>query len=945
MKKSYWLCIAATMLFAETAPALEIDAETSIVIPEKAEESTRLSAKELTEYVQKSSGITLKTETGESAAPRQIIIGTQATLPNIPDTIRSALEKTDIEDAFFLLCKGDRLYIVGKDRVGELYGTYQFLEEHLGIRWFKAATVEDSNEYVPQMKQIRIDDFSTFRKPAFRYRKQDHCSATGKCPVNGQAFAVRIGYQISAPWNFARNFKEEYYMARTADRAGVLGGHTTFVDAVPVKLFDEHPEYFAFRDGKRQKGQQYCLSNPDVQERVYQFFCDLCRKYPPERINYLFGLIDTTMGWCECENCRKLDETETYDYVNISTRFHKVISAISKRIYEKYPEAHLLSWAYHTYRTIPKNVQYDPRMILYFCIHGRCYGHTLDDPSCERNRKLLELLKQWKKICKTVWTYEYTSATPPLYVPLELRQAKDLRFYRSIGIDGWKEEALFPDADFTPRLKPGEYEERPDRFNSNWQWIYVTAKLLWDPDLDENKILEDIESKYYGCAYPAMKKYHDFRRKLWENNPACMGYPTRDQRRPMLLNAPESTETLTAYLDEAEKLAKDQPLILKRIKQDRFWLERYWIAPYLEFKDKMEKAYIAPTRKNEIKIDGDPGDGAWTGAFHTSDFKFTFRNRETEIPADRKTTLSILCDDENLYFLITAMDPAPEGLQSKALKHDENVWSDDSVELFIMPPSAAQEYFHIAVNSKGVVYDAMCPGNHKEIDLGVVAAAKVLKDRYIVELKVPVAKIGKLQRGDLWRIHASRNRKNQETAPFAGIQSIDGVEPHDTSGYHGIIMGTPYLENGSLDVPDPKKPNMPKGWGGHGYELVKTTNGHAVKLPAYSNMQQMLYMQFFQCPEERKINVSLKASSEAGGDLSVSFLRYTDTPDPKAKYKYKRKIHPTETAAKFKLDGTTRIYETSYTIKPNEWVGLMIFFSGKKGSFAIVDDISLHPVK
>ncbi len=931
---------ASIFLFAGILNAFDITNSTEIVLPRNAHPSSELAAKEITDYVKKISGTGLKTVREGSAAENRIVIGTLDTSTNIPVEIRHKLEAAGSPESFYISCKGNQILILGKTRVAELYGAYAFLDEKLGIRWFKAWTEEDPNEYVPKMEKIHVDDFELFREPAFFYRQLLHTGATGKVPVHGQTLAVRQGFQISRPWNFAGNFSEPFYMERVSNPAAMTGGHHTFVDAVPESLFEKHPEYFAMIDGKRVKGQQYCLSNPAVQNLVYEYICNLYIKYPMERANYLFGMIDVTTGWCECPECRKLDETEKFDHVNVSTRFHKVVSKIAARLYEKYPNAPLFVWAYHTYRTLPENVRCDPRMTVSYCIHGRCYGHELSDPGCERNIAQVQLIKKWLAITKKMLIREYSSCTPMFYCPVEHRQAMDLRFYKTLGIIGWQEEASFADAQFWPLAKKGTIDHRSDRFNSNWQWLYVTGKLLWNPDLDVKKLLDDAESKYYGKAYPAMKEYQALRRELWDNSSCCMGYPTRDQRRPQLLSVPESKERLFRYLREAEALAAGDKILLGRIARDRDWLTRYWVAPYEDMSKKIDKSYSAPTRKGEVTIDGNPSDPEWSRAFHTSDFKWTFGDREKPVPDNAKTTLSILSDKENLYFRIMAKVPDISKLVAKESEKDGKVWSDDCIEIFIMPPSAAQEYYHVAVNAKGTVYDARCPGNHKEVDLGVKAAAKVYGDHYVIEIQVPLAGIGKARRGALWRIHAAR------TCPAlrnegGGSMSLDGTEHHDSSGYRGIVIGSPRLFNGSFEARD--KNGKPEHWNvDKGTSVQKISGGNAVRIGSYSHIFQLMYINpgLAQSKEARKITVSFKASG-GPGKLSVSFLRYTDTPDPKEKHGYKRKIHQTENAGSFDLTPKTKVYSINYTIKPDEWVGLMFSYIGKENTSALVDDVSL----
>ena len=69
-------------------------------------------------------------------------------------------------------------------------------------------------------------------------------------------------------------------------------------------LFQQHPEYFALRDGKRSLS-QLCIANPDVLkltiESTKQFFRD-----NPDADIIGMGANDGR-GFCECDKCKALD--------------------------------------------------------------------------------------------------------------------------------------------------------------------------------------------------------------------------------------------------------------------------------------------------------------------------------------------------------------------------------------------------------------------------------------------------------------------------------------------------------------------------------------------------------------------------------------------------------------------------------------------------------------
>ena len=894
----------------------EITKETVVVIGDNAPESTLLAAQEFAAYTKKICGIAPPAVNRAVPSVPQVFIGTLADVRNLPAAAAKKLAAAKSPDAFVILCSGNTLFIVGKDRVGELYGTYAFLDEKAGVRWFRAATAKDDYEYVPRISPLAFADFEIFRDPVFRFRQLSLIGGkVNKPPVNGQSAAVRQGFQIHPPGNYKKAFTDKFYMARTSLPVISTGAHRAFSRPLPETLFDSHPEYFALVNGKRVKGVQICISNPDVQRKVIDYIIGIYKTVPVKSFSYLFGLPDVTTGWCECDDCRKLDGPGEFDYINISTRFHKVVSAMTAEIYKKYPDAELQVWAYHTYRTIPAGVKYDPRVLIYYCTHGRCYGHALNDASCQRNAVQYDLIKKWHKTAPRMRFYEYATSVPVLYGCTEAILAEDLRLFRDAGFEGWKEGLYFADAAFTPWKKPGIADTRLDAANSNWQWLYVAGKLLWNPDLDVNEILADAESKYYGKAAVPMQEYHAYRRMLWNNSSFCLGYPAGDERRPRLLSSPGATEKLLSLLDQAEKLAGSDVVLSGRIKDDRDWLMRYWIEPNKKIRAASGKACFAPTRVGTIKIDGDPGDPEWLRAWHTDDFRPVAGNGGKNLP---KTVFSLLSDENNLYFKVTA-----DGFTGKK----------DWVRFFIIPPVITGEYYQLTVTADGSADCTFYAGKNAVRIQGVISAVNQNADTGVIEVKLPMVNTGKVLPGSLWKIHVARSWQNSAGSDPTEL-SLSGISPHNTAGYRGFVAGTPLLQNGTFE--DLKPDGKPVKWSMRRAETVSCDTSNAVKIGPGGSVHQFCTGQK---TFARKIRVTFRVGGS--GTISVCAMRYHDARDGKARYKYKRTILPQEVFYKTELTGKQKLYACEYTIRPDEWIGLRFSVPDDEKSFAILDDVSV----
>ncbi len=927
------------------------ESRAKIFIPTKPEESSRLAASEITNYVMRATGTQLEIGEFDPAAPARgaIVIGTLQTLGDaVPCEIRSALQASDRLEASWLGVIDGILWIVGREEVAELYGSYHFLMSKLGVRWFKAATEEDPGDYVPPVrKSVVLSPWRELREPSFSERRLDMCAAATQYPAkNSQACSVRNGYQIqcSQVWYPREKVKfkglYEYFAPRVPKRHTSLGGgHLIFAQVWPAddKHFAEHPEYFALVDGKRVKGLQYCYSNTNLLNMAAE---RAIRKLDETGGlgTYCYALWDTASGACQCQNCVNMATPEETKRGIESTRFHKFVNVMSERIYAAYPKADLLYLAYWTYRRPPVNVPHDPRMPVQYCMHERCYGHDFADPSCRRNAVRLKELKEWIDIAPYVFTYEYFSATPSLYCCNELTHARDLKFYKSLGLKGWKEEALFSDAWFVGgAASPGNIQASRDRMTSNWQRYYLCGRLSWDIDLDEKAVLEEAETLYYGPAYPAMKKYQALRRRLWDNNRNCLGYPTGDQRTATLLNQAGAKEDLLSLLDEAERLAAGDAVTLSRVRLDRRWLTSYWIEPNEKLRLKAGKTMRAPFVSKAPVLDGCGDDGVWASAAYADDFQsaanFGTRGGKS-IPQELATSAGVLVDGENFYFLLSAKEPQTSKMKLSRGK-DSSIWGDDAFEVFLYPPAMDNRYYHIAVNALGEIYDARCAGNEVSFDTGAEAKARILDGKYVIELKVPAAKMHPLKKGETWQILVARNRKVKDAITPKGFGwTIGGAGYHDTMSYRSLLIGADSgVKNGSFDDRDDSGKVMYWAFSGKGARVEKTGDNNFLHLTGDVGYQYI----FGQSDNPRNMSYTFRAKGK--GVLNVFFYSFTDTPDASVKNGYRRKFNKNHKGIKVDLSSEWKSFSSNFEIPAGETVGIAFTPAGK-GSEAFVDDVS-----
>jgi len=139
------------------------------------------------------------------------------------------------------------------------------------------------------------------------------------------------------------------------------------------------------------------------------------------------------------------------------------------------------------------------------------------------------------------------------------------------------------------------------------------------------------------------------------------------------------------------------------------------------------------------------------GKFDEPDWKKTdfitgFVATDNKTAADPQTFVRMLYDGENLYFAVEAMMPRATKMRIKTQERDGPVWSDSSVEFFIVAPGMGGKYAQVVVNPRGVVYDAVnTPSQQADLDFdsAVEVGTLVHADRWVAEVRLPTAPLGR----------------------------------------------------------------------------------------------------------------------------------------------------------------------------------------------------------
>ena len=494
-----------------------------IVISPGASPSEKHAAAELQHFLREISGAELPIS--DDSAPmsdHEILVGASEHLRKLNEKIDwDALGK----EGFVMRISGRHLILAGGRLRGSMYAVYTFLEDVLGCRWFTAKVSR-----MPKIKRVQVGPLNVTHTPVLEYRE----------PFWVEAF--------DADWA-ARNRMNS--SAARLDEA--RGGKITYVGFVhtfypllpPDQYFKEHPEYYSEINGKRTADHtQLCLTNPEVVRLVGERAKQWLRDNPQAQIVSVSQ--NDWGGWCECPNCKALDEREGSHAGTVLNFVNQVAEIVEK----EFPHVSVDTLAYQYTRKPPKTIRPRPNVIVRLCSIECCFSHPL--ASCPVNRSFKEDLQGWSKVADRLYVWDYTTNFAHYIMPHpNLHVLKpNIQLYVRNNVRG-----IFEQGDYNGG-GGGEFAELRS---------YMLAKFLWNPGYAQEKVMSEFLGAVYGRAASPIARYirlmHD---KVEKDNIHCFIFSNPYQ--PHL--SPEMIERAKKLFDEAERMA-DNAEIRERVRLAR----------------------------------------------------------------------------------------------------------------------------------------------------------------------------------------------------------------------------------------------------------------------------------------------------------------------------------------------------------------------------------------
>jgi hypothetical protein len=444
------------------------------------------------------------------------------------------------------------LVIAGLGGRAVLNGVYVLLEKVIGIRWLTPEAT-----HVPDQARFDLSGLDLRYDPPFRYRALSCYKFESRLDWSARQ---RINYFTDC---FPRTFLEDDRLCDSFFFAGRHHCHNVYellalgyleADQVPAGLVDvaaprsgsedyglaiaqrisaEHPEYFAQVRGARRVSAaglkpnydaaavedfsgQICLTHPEVARLLVRGIRRLVAADPGARF-VAFSLRDN-YDYCECESCRAAEAR----LGGMNNVYFDLANRVAEGIEPHCPDVLLGLLAYHGTQAPPRGLRLRPNIQIRYCPIRVSQYHAFDEsdhnlvgglnyetpPSMARP---VEQLRRWREICDHVMVWYYTLNLPALHPHPNLRaHDRNLRIARDLGVEGF----------YTEDIKHRRNALQPIR-------AYVLASLLWDPDQDLDRLVEEFATLYYQGAAAGVLEYirllHDPSSWDWERWPQADG--------------------------------------------------------------------------------------------------------------------------------------------------------------------------------------------------------------------------------------------------------------------------------------------------------------------------------------------------------------------------------------------------------------------------------------
>jgi hypothetical protein len=725
--------LVAATAFAQTPPAVVLvragQPAATLVLAANPTRAAQLAAGEVQHFVRLSSGATLPiVNEGQAVVGTAIFVGDTA-------AARAAGLAADSfrpqEYAVQFAAAG--IFLVGRDAPepgefaydmqnlpackgfpgfweerGTLHAAYDFLERGCGVRWFNPT---DLGTVVPQSATLTVKATSLRRQPGFEFR--DGLGATGDNVGMYDSYTALWPRESTEfkQWDSAayadlhQRFPDEgqYEAAR-----GVLArlfllrqrnGGT--IQRCNHSLYGYYERYWRnpetrrpgmFAKGYEGEPPQLCYTSRELIEQQAQDARDYYdgRKtgkelgifWQPNLPNWFPVEPMDNGSFCTCDACQALLQKDDNAGRFFSTGVHSdyfftFINEVAKELRKTHPDRSIVTLAYASHAALPKAVTLDPSVAVQFCF--ACNRAPFDR---EQYAHELGLLKAWAAADPTRPLYLWLYDTFPVETARNGGQNCFPGFFaHTIGTQMKEFQRLGVRGIF--HCGYGQDVE-----------AYLTFKLMDDPSLDVDTLLDEYFAGLYGAAAAPLKQaYLEIEKTFCDPalRPARSDAPFIEVNWRILGSA-ERMAALEALLVQARGLASSarekRALALFDL---GVW--SYMLAGRQQYLQMLETPVPTLAVPRLATAGGDPAKAAWDQA---AALAAPWCKTASSDPTDRRLSGRIAHDGEYLYLEIT------DRCETAKLQSSSMVFPFDDWEVFVATQRGLP-YRQYAVSPAGII--------------------------------------------------------------------------------------------------------------------------------------------------------------------------------------------------------------------------------------------------
>lgn len=468
---SMCLSLLTTLPPASATPVLEIvtggQSRAIVVVESGADQQIRNAGSKVVDYVYKATGATLPVMTKEELAlvsgPQsgftRIYIGPQT---DLPVDVENALIDLD-DDGYVLFSDSNEIVIGGNTAWGIEFGVDEFLERYVGVLWLLPGP---DGEDVPQTATLSVPADELIREQ----------------PVS-----------ISREFSGLRGPLQTTWARNNRMHARVQFHHNMHQLFAPSVFGQTHPEFYPLKNGQLSvptgtTGWQPCFSDPNTVTAAIYRIIDYFQQNPQQE-TYSLGVNDSS-GYCEQQPTHPNypNKLNSRGVVDMSDIYYNWVNQVVEGVLDVYPDKYFGLLAY-------VNV-YDPPS---FPLNSRVIPFITDDRFAWADEDYAEeaqqIVEAWHDKASQLGFYEYMWGSwytvPRVYMT---QMADNYRYGEDQGVIAHYAE-LYPNWGEGP--KP-----------------WVSLKLQWNPELDEQQLLEEWYERAVGPAAASdLADYYE----LWED--------------------------------------------------------------------------------------------------------------------------------------------------------------------------------------------------------------------------------------------------------------------------------------------------------------------------------------------------------------------------------------------------------------------------------------------